>query len=459
MHKADLRHSNETLQRKLEKVYKLRCTRSVVNWDTEKYYELLHHFGDPHKRVPPVIHVAGTNGKGSIVAMLRAIFEASGLRVHSYTSPHLIEVNERIVLAGEQISDEKLSALIDEALDFVGDAPLSFFEVITAVAFKAFEEVPADVLLLEVGMGGRLDCTNVIEKPLVSIIGRVSMDHMMFLGNTIEEIAAQKAGIMKEGVPCVVGYQGKGDQGKAVLDVMRRTAEATGNPLFIAGEDFSVKRDSNDHRAMIFSSRQSDAAEVTANTYPVPVLPGEHQLANAAAVLMALSLIKQKKFNVSKEAVMQGLQSCQWPGRLQQVDARWPDNVGMNEIWIDCGHNDSAGEVLAEQLSSWQKQDNRPVYLIVGMLGTKDSKSFLKPLLPHLEQVCVVPIPSDPTSQSQQQIEKACDGIVPVTGQKHFEEAVQNILATTQVPVRILIAGSVYLAGAVLQFLKHDESR
>ena len=214
MHKADLHHSNQSLQLKLEKIFQLRRTRSAVNWDREKYLDLLQHFGNPHAHLPPVIHVAGTNGKGSIIAMLRAVCEAAGMRVHCYTSPHLVQINERIVLAGKEIDDDLLESLIDEALGYIGDAPLSFFEVSTAIAFKAFSQVPADVLLLEVGMGGALDCTNVIEKSLVSVISRISMDHTQFLGDTIEEIAAQKSGIIKPGLPCIIGYQGGGEQGE-----------------------------------------------------------------------------------------------------------------------------------------------------------------------------------------------------------------------------------------------------
>ena len=449
MHEADLYHSNQNVQRKLEQVYALRRTRNAVNWDQTKYLDLLQHFGNPHKHLPPVIHVAGTNGKGSVIAMLRAICEAAGMRVHSYTSPHLVHVNERIVLSGQQISDDVLEALIDEALEYIDDKPLSFFEVISAVAVKAFTQIPADMFLLEVGMGGRLDCTNVIETPLVSIINRISMDHTQFLGHTIEEIAAQKAGIIKQGVPCVVGYQGQGKQGDAVLDVVRNKAKEAGSELFIAGKDFSVSCD--DGTNIMQFSYEGDVKD-----YPASALFGAHQCANAAVVLASLRQIDSLGIKISEAAIAKGLQNCKWPGRLQRIDKEWPCDGGMksHEIWLDCGHNDSAGEALAVQLERWIRDDSCPVFLVLGMLDTKDSKAFLAPILDKISGLYVVPIPHDPASTKAGQIETACCGSMRVTEKNHFKDAVEEILNSANEPSRILIAGSVYLAGGVLQFIE-----
>ncbi len=453
MHKADLHHSNPSLQSKLEKIFQLRRTRSAVNWDHENYLDLLQHFGNPHKRLPPIVHVAGTNGKGSIIAMMRSICEAADLSVHAYTSPHLIHVNERIVLGGQQIDDDRLEALIDKALEYVGDKPLSFFEIISVAAFKAFSETPADILLLEVGMGGALDCTNVIDNPLVSIISRISMDHTKFLGDTIEEIAAQKAGVMKQSVPCVVGYQGQGEQGKAVLRVMQQEAQQKGSPLYISEQDFSVSYDAQNSEHMRFFDASGEVI------YPVPSLTGEHQLYNAAVALVALRQMKAQGIEISDEAISSGLQSCQWPGRLQCVEGLWPGGAGKHEIWLDCGHNDSAGEALAAQLERWNDDDKRLTFLIVGMLGAKDSKGFMEPLCKSVSGVFIVPIPSDLTSQNAESVKNSFETSISIKPQNSFDEAVEGIMDAALSPVRILIAGSVYLAGDVLRFINSSESR
>ncbi|MFP4098885.1 MAG: bifunctional folylpolyglutamate synthase/dihydrofolate synthase [Alphaproteobacteria bacterium] len=453
MHKADLHHSNKILQEKLERIFQLRRTRSVVNWDREHYLDLLQYFGNPHEDLPPVIHVAGTNGKGSVVAMLRSVCEAQGLRVHSYTSPHLLHVNERIVLAGEQISDDRLEALIDEALAYIGDTPLSFFEVITAIAFKMFSDVPADVLLLEVGMGGLLDCTNIIERPLVSVINRVSMDHTAFLGDTIDEIAAQKAGIIKLDVPCVLGYQGADGGGEHVVRVVRETAQRVKAPIVIAGQDFSFSVEGDDDKDMIFCC----GGDVF--VYPLTALQGLHQQNNAALVFATLKQMSAHGIVIHDDAIAQGFKICQWPGRLQRIDTVWPDDVGAHEIWLDCGHNDSAGEALAAQIAHWNESDFRLTYLIIGMITTKDSQRFLHSLQGSLSRIYVVPVPKEPHSQSAQDIADGCKRGMDVTGRAHYTEALLDIIQKAEEPARVLIAGSVYLAGDVLRFIKAGESR
>lgn len=438
MHKADIYHPNKKLQRKLEEILRLRRTCGVVNWNQENYIDLLQHFGNPHKSVPPVIHVAGTNGKGSVIAMLRSICEESGMRVHCYTSPHLMRVNERIILAGREIDDNMLERFIDDAMSYIGGDPLSFFEVISAVAFRAFSQVPADILLLEVGMGGKLDCTNVIEEPLVSVISRISMDHMNFLGNTIEEIAAQKAGIIKPGVPCAIGFQGDGEQGKKIVHVLRQAAQQMQSDLFI-----------------------SDI--VKSQNLPALGLEGKHQRHNAALVIAVIEQIKKRSIVISDEDVCKGLRDVRWPGRLQRIDGDWLDDLSGDlqghEIWLDCGHNDSAGEALAAQLQEWRDEDNRPCYLILGMLGIKDSHRFLLPMREYISQIYVVPIARETTSQDAEQISELCDIDFGMLRQKdNFRQAVLEIVQEAGVPGRILIAGSTYLAGEVLQFINVTES-
>lgn len=437
MHKSDLQHSHERLQDKLNSIYQLRRTTTKVNWDQAGYLTLLEKFGNPHKNLPPIIHVAGTNGKGSVIALLRAMLEAQGLRVHSYTSPHLIEVNERIVLAGAQIDNAALESLIDQAMDYNDDAPLSFFEIITSVAFKAFYDTPADVLLLEVGMGGRLDCTNVIDSPLVSIINRVSLDHTEFLGSELSDVVREKAGIMKPGVSCVVGYQG-GDY-NVVYGVIEDEEKRIGaNPIFY-GQGWDVS-EGVDGFVFRFGEQCYD--------FPLPSLAGGHQIYNAGAALAALFAIRDN-ICVSDEAMKSGLSSAIWPGRLQQLNARAFGVLAEQEIWLDSGHNDSAGMALAMQLKQWKEYDARPVLLILGMLKTKDSRAFLDPILPYVESVSVVPIGRDVDGCIKGEDIQAED----VRCYDDVDQAVRSALGISA-NARVLIAGSVYLAGDVLKIVQ-----
>ena len=434
MHKADLTHSNKNLQEKLEEIYQLRRTRSKVNWDRTQFLGLLEKFGNPHLELPPVIHVAGTNGKGSVIAYLKAMFKAEGLKAHAYTSPHLIDINERIVLAGEQIENEYLETLLDQALDYNQGAPLSFFEMTTAAAFRAFADVPADVLLLEVGMGGRLDCTNVIEQPMATVINRISLDHTMFLGDDIKGIAREKAGIMKKDVPCVIGYQTP-----EVLDVLKQEAEAIGaRPVFFKCH--------HNKECIVFS------CEGQQHDFPLPALLGKHQINNAGVALATAFAIKDK-VDLSPEAMAKGLQNVRWEGRLQKLPSTAFKKTEDIEIWVDSGHNDSAAEALAEQVRDWQAQDDRPVILITGMLLSKEPEKFLEPLLPLVSEIYIVPIKSDPQTHTKASIEEtvANNNVqIPIFESANFYEAIQN----TASPARILIAGSTYLAGEVLGFVR-----
>lgn len=451
MHHADLHHKDKTLQAKLEEVFQLRRTKSAVNWDRAQYFELLDKFGNPHKSLPPVIHVAGTNGKGSIIAMMRSMLEAQGYNVHVYTSPHLIHVNERIVLNGQEIDDTYLERLLDQALAYNDGAPLSFFEITTAMAFRAFADSPADILLLEVGMGGRLDCTSVIDSPLLTIINRISMDHTDFLGETIEEIAAEKAGIMRSGVPCIVGHQGSSDQADVIMGVLKSHARKLGVPLCRAAVNWQVGA-AQQEGAIVFTGKESGRHQ-----YPAPALEGAHQMNNAGVALAALEAI-QKNFPVSDRAKEQGLQTVNWAGRLQRLE---DDALGVfNEIWLDAGHNDSAGAALASQIETWSRRDRRPIHLITGLLGTKKADMFLAPMLEKISGLHVVPITGDPTSQSldaiMESINQAHHSNLKVSAHDTVFEAVK-VIARSAPDARILIAGSVYLAGEVLQRIRDCE--
>lgn len=420
MHNADLVHDNSTLQDKLEEIYALRRTRSKVNWDRDQFLDLLKHFGNPHLDLPPVIHVAGTNGKGSVIAILRSILEAQGYRVHVYTSPHLINVNERIVLAGEDITDSMLSGLIDQALAFVDGAPLSFFEIMTAIAFRAFADEPADVVLLEVGLGGRLDCTNVISRPLACVINHVSLDHTDFLGNSLELIAAEKAGILKSNVPCVVGRQ-KPD----VYRVIEEKAIEVGASIV---SDWSV----DDTMNFIFEGQSYH--------FPMPSLNGLHQVRNAGLALALLFSIR-KSLPVSEDAMSAGLKNVKWRARLQNIDPSVYGVDGAYEILLDSGHNDSAGQVIAHYIEPYEQ----PVYLVMGMLRTKNIEAFLLPIRPKLAGIYVVPLAGDECYLSADvRGSFSCDSVA---------QAIEDITSKTE-RACILIAGSVYLAGEVLKTLR-----
>ncbi len=439
MHKADLHHSSNRLQQKLEAIYRLRRTATKVNWDQAGYLALLETLGNPHLRIPPVIHVAGTNGKGSVIAFLRSILEADGKNVHVYTSPHLIKVNERIVLAGQEIEDDYLEALIDTVMALNDGAPLSFFEIMTAVAFKAFSEVEADVVLLEVGMGGRLDCTNVVVDPLVTIINRISMDHTEFLGQNIEDIAMEKAGIMKAGTPCVVGYQGDGGRAKAISYTLLSAARDVKSSICFYSENYKV-------------SQHNGAVHVDINgaryRFPVPSLAGAHQIYNAALAVASLDAVKDR-LSVSEQSIIDGVQNARWRGRLQHLDVDGFDLPQGVEIWLDCGHNDSAGAALAVQAQRWAEDDARPLYLVVGMLDSKDFNGFLNPLLPFVREMHFVPIAFDPAgSQSFDGFGEGVD--VKLVRHEDVHAALLSI-AEIDPCARILICGSVYLAGDVLE--------
>lgn len=424
MHKADLKHNDAALEAKLETIYQLRRTRSKINWDRGQYLELLEKFGNPHLNLPPVIHVAGTNGKGSIIALLRAMLEAGRLKVHCYTSPHLINVNERIYLAGENIDNNYLEQLIDQALAYNSGSPLSFFEITTALAFKAFSDVPADILLLEVGMGGRLDCTNVIEEPLATIINRISLDHTEFLGDNVMDIAKEKAGIMKRDIPCIVGYQGNDE----VIKTLENAAKLSGAITYINGNAWDIKQVEG---SMIFSYNGEE------HRFPLPSLQGAHQVQNAGVALATLFSINDK-VKITNQAISKGLTSVQWQGRLQKL------SFNGTEIWLDCGHNDSAGEVLSEQIKQW----DRPVHLIMGMLDKKDANGFLRPLLPLVKSINIVPISFNSNTKSKEDIEAS----IEINEYDSFIEAVESISLRDPKTI-ILIVGSVYLAGEVLNYL------
>jgi dihydrofolate synthase/folylpolyglutamate synthase len=389
--------------------------------------------GNPQHRLPPVVHVAGTNGKGSTVATLRACLEAAGYRAHVYTSPHLVRFNERIRLAGRLIEEEALLAVLEECERINAGQPITYFEITTAAAFLAFVRTPADIALLEVGLGGRLDTTNVVRRPAVTAITPISLDHQAFLGPTVAAIAGEKAGILKPGVPAVIGPQP--DEAEAVIEAR-------------AGEIAApLRRWSREWRCEPTGGGMRYAGPRWTLDLPLPSLPGVHQIANAGTAIACLEQLWD--FTVPADAIAAGLRRIEWPARLQRL-TRGPLAAALpagSELWLDGGHNPAAGQVLAETAKDWR---DRPLDLVVGMLNTKDAAAFLAPLAPRAHRLYAVTIPGEENPLPAGAIVDAAASVgiaaQPVTSVK---AAIQSI-AQNGAPVRVLICGSLHLAGVVL---------
>jgi dihydrofolate synthase/folylpolyglutamate synthase len=407
----------------------------IIDLSLSRVERLLAALGHPEERLPPVVHVAGTNGKGSVLAYLRAMFEAAGRRVHVYTSPHLVRFNERIRLNGRLIDEAVLIRLLEECERANGGEPITFFEITTAAAFLAFERTPADLLLLETGLGGRLDATNVIERPLVTAITPVSMDHMQFLGDSLAAIAGEKAGILKAGVPAAIG-----PQPPEAMGVIEARAAEIGAPLYRFGAEWSIEPDGNGfvYRGPMGSRR-----------LPRPNLPGRHQIDNAAVALACLDLMGPG-FGLTQAHIAAGLTSADWPARLQRLtQGPLPELLPSGtELWLDGGHNEAAGAVLAEMAKGWQ---DRPLHLVFGMLDTKEPRAFLAHLAPFVRSLQAVPIPGEHATLTAAQSAAHARAVgIPAAEADGVEAAVAAILEAELRPCRILICGSLYLAGTVL---------
>lgn len=406
----------------------------VIDLSLERIERLLAHLGHPERKLPPVIHVAGTNGKGSTVAYLRAIAEAAGLRAHAYTSPHLVRFHERIRLSGTLIAEDALAALLDECEHANGGAPITFFEVTTAAALLTFSRTPADLLLLEVGLGGRLDATNVIDTPLLSIITPVSIDHTQFLGETLSAIAGEKAGILKPGIAAIIGPQEP--EAAAVIEARARTV---GAPLLRHGAEWQATATAG---GFVYRS------ETRHWDLPSPVLPGAHQIVNAATAVAAVDALNGR-FAIDDAALRAGLRRAEWPARLQHL-ARGPlvDLLPTDwELWLDGGHNPSAGEALAEAARNWR---DRPLHLVVGMINTKDVAGFLRPLAPYAASLTALSIPGNPSAVPPEEIAQVARAVGLAASTAPDAAAALRRLDRAQGPGRVLICGSLYLAGTVL---------
>ncbi|WP_084720732.1 bifunctional folylpolyglutamate synthase/dihydrofolate synthase [Skermanella aerolata] len=411
----------------------------VIDLSLGRTFRMLEAVGSPHTRLPPVVHVAGTNGKGSTIAFLRAFLEAAGKRVHVYTSPHLVRFHERIRLAGDLIDDDYLAEILEECEQANRGEPITYFEITTVAALLAFSRTPADVVLLETGLGGRLDSTNVIERPAVTALTRISYDHMQFLGETLTAIAGEKAGIMRLGVPSVVAPQSSAE----VTAAFRERAAAIGAPLFEAGEAWRSFANGEGFR---FESPLRNV------DLPLPALPGAHQIVNAGVALACLDHLPG--IAVSDEAVRKGLVEVRWPGRLQRL-TRGPlvDRLPPGwDLWLDGGHNDSAGEVLGAQAARWREADGLPLKLIFGMLATKEPRDFLRPLSGFASTLRAVAIPGEEASLSPDNAASAAQavGFEDAEAVENVDTALDALIRRDPSPTRVMICGSLYLAGAVL---------
>jgi dihydrofolate synthase / folylpolyglutamate synthase len=405
----------------------------LIDLSLGRIERLLAALGNPQDSLPPVIHVAGTKGKGSTVATMRACLEAAGYRVHAYISPHLVRFHERIRLAGELIAEDVLSALLEECERANGDAPITFFEITTAAAFLAFVRTPADIVLLEVGLGGRLDATNVVRRPAVTAITPVSLDHQSFLGDTVAAIAGEKAGILKPGVTAVIAPQP--NEAETVIEAR---AAALGAPLYRSQHEWSCAASG---AGMRYVGERWDF------DLPLPSLIGAHQLVNAG---MAIACLEQLvEFSVPHEAIANGLRHIDWPARLQLlrsgplIEAVPPDW----EVWLDGGHNPLAGEVLGDVAAGWH---DRPLYLIVGMMSTKDAAGFIAPLAKHARALAAVTIPGEKNALPAEAIAAAAGSVgIPAHTAGSVLAAICDI-ARRGGTGRVLICGSLYFAGKVL---------
>ena len=406
-----------------------------IDLSLDRMYRLLAALDQPHRRVAPIIHVAGTNGKGSTVAFLRACLEAAGHRVLAYTSPHLVHFRERIRLADGPIGDDHLVDVLERCETANGGAPITYFEITTCAAFLAFAETPADVLLLETGLGGRLDATNVIDRPAVTAITRISHDHTQFLGDSLSEIGTEKAGILRPGVPAIVAPQ----RSREALAAVRAYAAEVDAPLLEYGIHWAYRADADG------VTLDPGAAP---RRLPLPALAGAHQLENAMTAVMCLDRLGG--VDLADGAIAAGLRAVDWPARLQPL-SRGPLAESLPadwDLWLDGGHNDSAGEALAHWAGGLA---DRPLHLVVGMLESKDPREFLVPLAPLAAGLSAVAIPDEPASLTADALAAGARaaGVPGAVAAASLHDAIAGLAGRGR-PARVLICGSLYLAGKVL---------
>lgn len=417
----------------------------IIDLSLGRTEDLLDRLGRPQDRLPPVVHVAGTNGKGSTIATLRAIAEAAGLKVHVYTSPHLARFHERIRLAGELIDEARLTALLEECERVNEGRPITFFEITTCAAFKAFSETPADLLLLETGLGGRLDSTNMVAQPAATVITPISIDHVQFLGGTLTAIASEKAHIQKAGTPSIIG-----PQEEEALAVVSDYAERIGAPQLRNDVEWHLTEKTDG------GFRYESAA--WSGDLPAPNLRGRHQYVNAATAVTTALVLRDQGLEIPDAAIEQGLTRIEWPARLQSLTTGpIVDALPDWRITLDGGHNAAAGQALAEELACWAEQDTRefgrvlPVHCVCGMMNSKAASDFLLPIAPYLASFQSIAIPGEENAFSAEELAGLArqSRLPAVAAQPSINVAIQQ-LKPHGTPARLLICGSLYLAGRLL---------
>ena len=414
----------------------------------DRVLRLLSALGNPQLKLPPVIHVAGTNGKGSVCAFARAMLEAQGLRVHVHTSPHLVKFHERIRLAGKLISEEGLVSLLEEVEQVNQGREITFFEITAAAMFLAFSRYPADAVVLEVGLGGTFDATNVVPNPVMTVIQPVGLDHKEFLGDDLASIAAEKAGIIKKGAPLVVG-----PQVEIARDVILAHADRMGVPVFEFGQDFASRQE---HGRMVYED------EVGLLDLPLPRLVGRHQIENAGVAIAALrhaGSFEGRRLGWGQDAAVEkGLATVEWPARLQRL-LRGPlveSAPSGAEIWLDGGHNPDGAEAVSRAMADMEEHGERPLYLICGMLANKDALGYLRAFQGLARHVVTVAIPGESASLGAGALyDIARRAGLDSAPAEDLDDAMLQVTAWTRLdiqdtPPRILICGSLYLAGKVL---------
>ncbi|HXE88532.1 MAG TPA: folylpolyglutamate synthase/dihydrofolate synthase family protein [Hyphomicrobiaceae bacterium] len=404
---------------------------------------LLGKLGHPERRLPPVVHVAGTNGKGSVTAFLKAMLEAAGLRVHVYTSPHLVRFHERIALAGADrrarpIGERELVDRLAAVERINAGEPITFFEITTAAAFLAFAETPADAVILEVGLGGRLDATNVIARPALSVITPISLDHADKLGATVAEIAGEKAGILKTGAAAVVSMQPP-----EALDAIRARAREVVAPLSVWGEDFEAFEQNG---RLVFQSAERLL------DLPLPALIGQHQIGNAGTAVAAA--LRLKWLGLTVDAIEEGLRQVRWPARMQRLDDGPLARLLRpgSELWLDGGHNPAGGQAIAQTLAELEERAPKEVSLVVGMMRNKDAARFLEHFRGLARRVVTVPVPAGPeAAYAPEELAAVAVSVgLAATPAVDVGAALRSLQGPDDGPQRILICGSLYLAGQVL---------
>ena len=426
------------LEKKLQELHPKKIDLSL-----DRINKLLSKLGNPQKKIKNIIHIAGTNGKGSVLAFLKSFIKANGFSVNTYSSPHLIDFNERINLNGKNISNKSLETLLDKCNKTNNKKPITFFEMTTVVAFMAFKKNPADFTILETGLGGRLDATNVIKKPIVTIINEISIDHTNFLGSKIEKIAREKAGIIKRHCPVVVGKQKK-----SVVKIIEKVANNLEAMTFIYKKDWYIKK--NDKKNTIIFLNKLKKKQ----TYPMPNLIGEHQIINAGIALKAFNLIIKKKIN--KSLIRKGLRNVKWPGRLQKIYLKkklFSKKINNKkwEFWFDGGHNKSASKALAKTFKKWS---DKKIYLVFGMLNSKNPKDFLNYFKRVAAKLITVAIEGDSPYYSNKRLyEIAKLNEFNVETAETIAHGINKILKKES-PGRILICGSFYMYKEVSKLIK-----